>query len=127
MSYDEDLAGRIRKLLVGRAGVAERKMFGGLAFLLDGSMFCGIVGQDLMVRVGPERYDEALSQSDVRPMDFTGRPAKGYVYVSPGGCRSEKALNTWIERGADFVSSMPPKNARVRKPRRRPTQDAHHL
>ncbi|MBM3216980.1 TfoX/Sxy family protein, partial [Candidatus Poribacteria bacterium] len=85
MPYDENLAERIRRVVAGRHGVTEKRMFGGLAFLLDGKMFCGIANSDLMVRVGPERYEAALSLPHVRPMDFTGRPMTGYVYVGPEG------------------------------------------
>jgi TfoX/Sxy family transcriptional regulator of competence genes len=106
MAYDESLAGRIRRALGDRAGVTEKKMFGGLAFLLGGKMFCGIVKDELMVRVGPERYEESLGEAHVRPMDFTGRPMKGYVFVEPAGCRSEKAVNLWVERGAEFVATL---------------------
>ena len=85
MAYDEKLADRIRQAVGPRGDVTEKKMFGGLAFLLDGKMFCGIVKDDLMVRVGPERYEAALAEAHVRPMDFTGRPMNGYVYVGRGG------------------------------------------
>ena len=100
MAYDEELAERIRGVLRGRAGVEERKMFGGLAFLLGGRMFCGIVKSDLMVRVGPERHEEALKLPHVRPMDFTGRPSRGMVFVAPAALRSE-ALRRWVERGVE--------------------------
>ena len=109
MSYDEGLAQRIREVLEGRPGVAEKKMFGGIAFLLDGSMFIGIVKEDLMVRVGPARYQEALAQAHARPMDFTGKPMAGYVFVAPGGYESDEALAQWVQWGAAFVSTMPAK------------------
>ncbi len=111
MSYDEALAERIRKALEHRRGVTEKKMFGGLAFLLDGSMFCGIVKDELMVRVGPARYEESLAEAHVRPMDFTGRPARGYVFVAPPGFGGDNDLEKWISRGADFVSALPSKAA----------------
>jgi hypothetical protein len=79
MAYDEDLAGRVRAVLTPGAVVTERQMFGGLAFLLGGHTFCGIVKDALMVRLGPEGADRALDQPHVRPMDFTGRPMKGMV------------------------------------------------
>src|SRR5690242_5929015 len=96
MSYDEGLAQRIREALEERRGVAEKKMFGGIAFLLNGSMFCGIVKEDLMVRVGPARYAEALEQAHARPMDFTGKPMAGYVFVAPEGVESDEALSKWV-------------------------------
>ncbi len=89
-----------------RPDVTEKKMFGGLAFLLDGKMFCGIVKDDLMVRVGPDKYEEALAEAYVRPMDFTGRPMNGYVFVGPGGSRIENALKKWVDQGAAFVATL---------------------
>jgi TfoX/Sxy family transcriptional regulator of competence genes len=106
MAYDEELAERIRRAVGPRADVTEKKMFGGLAFLRDGKMFCGIVRDDLMVRVGPERYEASLTEAHVRPMDFTGRPMIGYVFVAAGGCRTEKAVAKWVERGARFVAKL---------------------
>jgi TfoX/Sxy family transcriptional regulator of competence genes len=106
MAYDEKLAERIRRALGPRADVIEKKMFGGIAFLLDGKMFVGIVKDDLMVRVGPERYDAALAEANVRPMDFTGKPMNGYVFVGPKGSRTEKAVKRWVEQGAAFVATL---------------------
>ena len=107
MAYDEKLADRIRGALGPRAaGVTEKKMFGGLAFLVDGKMFCGVAKDDLMVRVGPERYEEALTAAHVRPMDFTGRPLNGYVFVGPGGTRTEKAVKLWVDQSAAFVATL---------------------
>jgi TfoX/Sxy family transcriptional regulator of competence genes len=91
-------------------------MFGGVAFLLDGKMFCGIVKDDLMVRVGPERYQEALTAARVRPMDFTGRPMKGYVFVGPAGTRTEKAVKRWVDQSAAFVATI--ERTRTKKPRK---------
>ena len=85
MAYDETLADRVRAVLSGRPGLTEKKMFGGLSFLLHSSMACGIVKDELMVRVGPDGYDEALAQPHARLMDFTGRPMKGMVYVARDG------------------------------------------
>jgi TfoX/Sxy family transcriptional regulator of competence genes len=118
MSYDERLAERIRKTLAKRRGVVEKEMFGGVAFLLGGRMFCGIVKDDLMVRVGPERHDEALEKPHVRPMDFAGRPMKGYVYVAPAGCKADAALANWVRWGAEVVAAMGPKKPPPRKPAR---------
>ncbi len=104
MAYDQKLAERIRHALGGRKSVSEKKMFGGLAFLVGGKMLCGIVKDDLMVRVGPERYGEALRRPHVRPMDFTGRPMKGFVFVGPAACGTDEAVTAWVELGADFVA-----------------------
>ncbi|MGQ0504687.1 MAG: TfoX/Sxy family protein [Myxococcaceae bacterium] len=124
MAYDEVLAECIRGAVSRRGGITEKKMFGGLAFLLNGKMFCGIVKDELMVRVGPDRNAEALKKPHVRPMDFTGRPMKGYVFVAPAGCRTDAAVAAWAKWGAEFVASLdtgagkkkPPKAA---KPPRR--------
>jgi hypothetical protein len=109
MAYDEKLAQRVRDILAARPGFSERKMFGGMCFMLFGHMACGIVGDELMVRLDPKQYDDALSRPHARPMDFTGRPMKGMVYVGAGGFKSEAALEEWVERGAGFVATLPPK------------------
>jgi len=106
MAYDETLADCIRRAVGSRANVTEKKMFGGLAFLLDGRMFCGVLKHDLMVRVGPTRYRAALAEAHVRPMDFTGRPMNGYVFVGPGGTRTEKAIRKWVDQGTAFVDTL---------------------
>ena len=109
MAYDEQLAERVRLTLAGRDALSERKMFGGIAFMLAGNMFCGIVKEELMVRVGPERYDDALAQPHARPMDFTGRAMRGMVYVQPEGFRTDSGLKRWLELGLTFAASLPPK------------------
>ncbi len=109
MPFDETLAQRLRALLRGNYTVKEKKMFGGLAFMVNGHMCCGIVGKDLVVRTGPEGFDRALHQPHARPMDFTGRPMKGFIYVAPAGYRSHRDLKAWARRGLDFVLSQPPK------------------
>jgi TfoX/Sxy family transcriptional regulator of competence genes len=106
MAYDEQLAARVRRILRRRDGVSEKKMFGGLSFLLHGKMCCGVLQNDLVVRIQPEDYEAALEQPSVRPMDFTGRPLKGFIYVGPEGCQSDKELSRWIEHGVEFVSSI---------------------
>ncbi len=109
MAYDEKLAARVRKILIRHKGLTEKKMFGGITFMLRGNMCCGIDRDNLMVRVGPERYEKALAEPHARPMDFTGRPLKGMVYVGPGGYRSDEALVKWVRRGINFATSLPPK------------------
>ena len=109
MAFDEGLAERIRDALRGRAGVGERRMFGGLAFMLDGNMVLGIIGDTLMARVGPARHADALALPHVRPMDFTGKPMKGYVYVDPPGFEDDAALENWIRACTAFVATLPPK------------------
>ena len=109
MAYDEQLAERIREVLERRRGVREKKMFGGLAFLVNGHMACGVQGEDLMVRVGPEDYTAALKKAGARRMDFTGRPLKGMVYVGPRGHRRAPSLKAWVDQGVSYVRSLPPK------------------
>lgn len=109
MAFDNDLAERVRQQLRKQSGVEEKKMFGGLAFMINGHMCCGIVGSELMVRVGPEQHAEALAQPHARPMDFTGKPMKGMVYVETKGVAQEAALRAWIERGLKFVRALPKK------------------
>src|SRR5262245_42712999 len=109
MSFDKRLAQRVRDLLTAECVAKERQMFGGLAFMVNGHMCCGIVGDDLVVRVGSEAHEQALAQSNARPMDFTGRSMKGFVYVGPAGYHTKMALKTWIKRGLHFVLSLPPK------------------
>jgi TfoX/Sxy family transcriptional regulator of competence genes len=120
MAYDEALADRIRRVVGPRPDLLEKKMFGGIAFLLDGKMFCGIVKDDLMVRVGPERYEAALAEPHVRPMDFTGRPMNGYVFVGPSGSKTAKAIKKWVDQGAAFVATIDGSSKKKRsKPRTR--------
>ena len=106
MPYDAKLADRIRRVVAGKRGVTEKKMFGGIAFLLDGKMFCGVASNDLMVRVGPERHEDALGRPHVRPMDFTGRPMKGYVFVGSDGCRTQRQIVAWVDKSTAFVATL---------------------
>ena len=109
MAYDPGLAHRVREILGHRAGVTERKMFGGLAFLLNGHMFVGILGATLMARVGPERHRDALAVPHVREMDFTGRPMKGYVFIDPPGLAEDRDLQAWVSWCASFAATLPVK------------------
>jgi len=109
MAYDEGLAQRIREHLEDQPGVTEKRMFGGLAFLLNGNMCCGVVGDELMLRVGPGAHAATLRRAGARPMDFTGRPMKGFVYVSSDAIEEDDDLAGWIDRGVEFASSLPPK------------------
>ena len=109
MAYDEGLGQRIRERLEDRSGISEKKMFGGLCFLASGNMCCGIVGEELMVRVGPAAHSECLAQAHAREMDFTGRAMKGMVYVAAPGFESDDELAAWLERGLAFAESLPAK------------------
>lgn len=109
MAFDDGLAARIADVLCEEVGLESRKMFGGIAFMLDRHMCCGVVGSDLMLRVGPEAYDDALREPHARPMDFTGKPLRGMIYVAAEGIAEEPELAAWIARGVQFVRSLPPK------------------
>ena len=110
MAYDERLAERIRRVLAKHRAVTEKKMFGGIAFMLRGHMCCGILKDNLVVRVGPERYQEALVRPHARPMEFfPHHPKKGFVFVGPGGYRTEKTLADWVRRGVQFTLGLPAK------------------
>jgi len=109
MAFDEQLASRLRELFEGNLDIRERKMFGGLCFMCRGHMFVGIVGDELMARVGPENYPAVLQQAHVRPMDFTGKPMKGYVFIAPDGLPSRQSLEMWAEKCLHFIDTLPPK------------------
>ena len=109
MAYDETLAARIRPNLADHSGLSERRMFGGLAFMLSGNMCCCVTEHGLMVRVGPDAYEDALSQPHAGLMDLTGRPMKGWVLVQLEGLASDAALSQWVQRGAEFAATLPPK------------------
>jgi TfoX/Sxy family transcriptional regulator of competence genes len=121
MAYDETVANRVRQALSKHGDFDERRMFGGLAFMVRGHMCCGVVGSELMVRVGPEGHAKALALPHAREMDFTGRPLTGMVYVAAAGFNTAKALDAWVGRGLAFVPSLPVKEpkSRLAKPRRR--------
>ena len=126
MVYDEKLATRIRAVFEGDPRIAERKMFGGLCFTLNGHMCCGIVKDTLMLRVGADAYEKAVSLPNARPMDFTGKPMKGMIYVDPAGFRSAASLLKWVKLGADFAGALPakapkmePKAAKTKAPAKR--------
>ncbi len=108
MAYDEDLADRVRAALPTDGMLTERKMFGGLAFMLDGHMCCGIVKDSLMLRLGPEATERALDRPHVRPMDFTGRPSAGMVFVDLEGLKGA-SLRRWVSASVDYARSLPPK------------------
>ncbi len=112
MAADPGLVQRIQEILASRSGVSERKMFGGIAFMLHGNMLIGVNGTSLMARVGPSYYEQALATENVREMDFTGRPMKGFVYVDENGLEEDHQLEHWIQACANFVSTLPPKPAK---------------
>jgi TfoX/Sxy family transcriptional regulator of competence genes len=109
MAYCEKLAKRVRQILEPTEGVTERKMFGGVAFMISGNMCCGVVEEELMLRLGPERAQKFLQEQHTREMDFTGRVIKSMIYVKPAGIRTKASLMKWVGRAIDFVAGLPAK------------------
>jgi TfoX/Sxy family transcriptional regulator of competence genes len=125
MAYDEHLAERVRALLADAGAdadaITEIRMFGGWCVTIRGHMAAGVLGDDLIVRVGPDAYEAALDRPGAREFDFTGRPSRGIVVVDGASVRTEAALSRWVARGRDFAVSRPPKPPRKRRPRRTTT------
>ncbi len=109
MAYSEELADRIRERIFERPEVTERKMFGGVAWMLSGNMAVGAMGDRLMVRLSHEDVEAALAEPHVGPMDFTGKAMRGFITVEPGGLEEDEDLAGWIDAGADFAASLPAK------------------
>jgi TfoX/Sxy family transcriptional regulator of competence genes len=109
VAYSEELAERIRNVLDGRPGIVERKMFGGVAWMVNGNMACGVIAEDIMVRLDHEEADQAMAEEHVGPMEFTGRPMRGFLLIEAAGIEEERDLVRWIDTGADFAESLPPK------------------
>jgi len=118
MAYDETLAVRIREALNQHLDVEEKAMFGGLCFMVGGHMAVGIVKNDLMVRVGPAAYEDALARKGVRPMDFTGQPLKGMVYVARAHLGRKRDLESWVAQATDFVATLPKRDPARRAAKR---------
>ena len=114
MAYDEQLAERVRAVLAGQSELTERKMFGGLAFMLAGNMCVGVEHDRLMVRLGQDLYEDALTRPHAAPMDFTGRPMKGFVFVAPGGISTPAALLEWVDLGVQYCRTLPAKKAKTK-------------
>jgi hypothetical protein len=109
MAYDEKLADRVRKALGKKPGLDEKRMFGGLAFLLRGNMCCGVIADELMARVDPTRTGEYLKKPHTRPFDFTGKPMKGWIVVKPSGIATPSALAKWVGEAVAHTSTLPAK------------------
>jgi TfoX/Sxy family transcriptional regulator of competence genes len=112
MAYDEGLADRVRDLLIGQdegQELKELKMFGGLAFMLNGNMACGVMNDDLIVRLDKERASQAFEDPHTRPFDFTGKPLGGFVVVAPAGIEDDTDLALWVKKATEFAESLPPK------------------
>ena len=115
MSYNEELAARVREIVIEKADPVERKMFGGVAFMVGGHMCVGVIKDDLVVRLGEDGTDDALRHPAARPMDFTGKPMKGFLYVGVEGTTKERDLRAWIDKGLAFVGSLPPKKEKTKR------------
>ena len=109
MAYDKGLAQRVREILEEEQGFDEKKMFSGLCFLLFGNMVCGIIKEDLIVRIGVDKYAEMLKMPHTREFDLTGRPMKGWIMVLSEALDFDEALNDWVQRSVSFVRTLPPK------------------
>ncbi len=106
MAYDEALAARVRLLIGGHPALSEKRMFGGIAFLIDGKMAVGVNKDHLMVRVGKEAHDEAVARPGAHIMDFTGRPMVGWIMVSLDGVASDEALAAWVQQGVSYAEGL---------------------
>jgi TfoX/Sxy family transcriptional regulator of competence genes len=115
MPYNEQLAERVREILQVDEGIIEKKMFGGVAFMLNDRMFCGIVKDDLMVRCLDQRYNDLLENLNCRPMDFTGKPMRGFLYVSIDALVSHKQLRNWLDIGIEFAVQSPARKKKKNK------------
>jgi len=115
VAYDEKLAARIRKILQVRPDVVEQHLFGGVAFMVRGHMSCGVVGSTLMVRLDPADADRLLREPHARPMDFTGRPMRGFLFVDPPGLGTAAVLRKWVRRATDLADSKPLKGKSRRR------------
>lgn len=109
MSYDEGIAERVREVMADVSRVSEKKMFGGIAFMVDGNMCVGVVNDQLMLRVGPDQYNELLTKEFVKEMDFTGKPMRGLIYLQAEGFCEDDELKQWIDKALNFVLTLPPK------------------
>jgi hypothetical protein len=109
MVYSHSLADRVRQVLRDNRGIVEMRMFGGVAFLLDGKMLVAVWQRSLIARLGPEQTPRALKQPHVGEFEVTGRPLKGWVIIDPDGLESDQQLAEWIEKASTFVQTLPAK------------------
>jgi TfoX/Sxy family transcriptional regulator of competence genes len=115
MAYNEKLAARIRTILLSRPDVEEKKMMGGLTFMVNNKMCVGIYKDNLMARIGPEIYDKVMKKKGCKPMEFTGRPLKGFVFVEPDGTHSKKDLNDWVNLSLEYNKKAKSSKKRKKK------------
>lgn len=109
MAYNEAVAARVRRVLARRKGITEKKMFGGLSFLLNGNMCCGVIDKNVVLRLGKDGAEKALDERHTREMDFTGTPMASMVYLRPAGYESDEALKGWVKRAVDYAQTLPAK------------------
>lgn len=109
MAYSEAIADDIRARIGGHAGLVEKQMFGGLAFMVNGNMAVGVAGDELMVRVGKDAHDQAVARPEARIFDLSARPMRGWVVVSSEGISDDEAFDSWVDQGVAFAESLPPK------------------
>ena len=109
MPYNESLAARVHDRMAHMPGYEEKKMFGGVGCLLNGNMACGVHREHLIVRVGPDNYEEALAEPFAKVFDITGRGMRGWVMVDVRGLQDDEALDEWVQMGVNFAKTLPPK------------------
>jgi len=120
MPLNEELAERVRVILVGQKDLVEKRMFGGICFMLRGNMLCGVDKSDkLMLRVGKDRYEKLLAHKHAREMDFTGKPLRGFLHIMPAGYKTEKQLSDWIMHALSFVDTLPTKKPKKKATKKR--------
>jgi hypothetical protein len=125
MAYDERTAERVRKVLSGRRDVVEKKLMGGLCFMVRVGMCCSVSSKGgLLIRVGAPAHERMLGEPHVQPMEMGGRTMVGFVRVDPGGYRTDAALRKWIQRGLDFVATLPARPSGKRPPRKKSPREA---
>ena len=109
MTFSERTASHIRRVMKNTPGLSERPLYSGVAFMVQGNMCCGVIDDHLVVRISPDAYDATLREPHTRPMDFTGRPLPGFVYVDRAGFANHASLKQWIDRSVSFVRTLPPR------------------
>ncbi len=109
MAFDPTLAERIRARLQRQPGLSEKKMFGGIGFLLNGNMCCGVLGKEMIVRLDPDEAEKALQKANTRIFDFSGRPMRGWVFVHQKAVTADATLNSWVNMAVKYVKSLPAK------------------
>src|SRR5688500_12014277 len=115
MPYDEELAERVREIVNEKAKPTEINMFGGIAFMVSGHMCVGVLKENVVLRLGGDEAEVALEDPHVRPMDFTGKPMRNFLYLEAGATASESDLRAWIDKAWAFVATLPPKKKRSKK------------